>query len=253
MAGGRNRPYQRENDSDEDAETSDSEGEEMEELIEEHAYRLSREQQKRELEAELKRRKAAMRRFQENLDEDWKEMMAPVPVSDSEDELQVNDSEKFSSDGREKVVKNTPTTSSTSKDDTTSRKQKYKKSTALILYEWAKDRPEYEEEKLQLHQEQFRDEQTISRLAFIRLSAKLNLDYKKKQEDYKKERKQEWEKLKKRKWQEMKPQGEDAFRKWAKLEDHKRTKEDKVKYRREVQELRRLYLGTAPDATFEID
>ena len=31
-------------------------------------------------------------------------MMAPVPVSDSEDELQVNDSEKFSSDGREKVV-----------------------------------------------------------------------------------------------------------------------------------------------------
>ena len=51
----------------------------------------------------------------------------------------------------------------------------------------------------------------------------------------------------------MKPQGEDAFRKWAKLEDHKRTKEDKVKYRREVQELRRLYLGTAPDATFEID
>ena len=30
--------------------------------------------------------------------------MAPVPVSDSEDELQVNDGEKFSSDDGEKVV-----------------------------------------------------------------------------------------------------------------------------------------------------
>ena len=70
-------------------------------------------------------------------------------------------------------MKNTPTTSSTSKDSTTSRKQKYKKSTAFVLYEWAKDRPEYEEEKVQLRQQQFRDEQTISRLAFFRLSAKV--------------------------------------------------------------------------------
>ena len=42
-----------------------------------------------------------------------------------------------------------------------------------MLYEWAKDRPEYEEEKVQLRQQQFRDEQTISRLAFFRLSAKV--------------------------------------------------------------------------------
>ena len=51
----------------------------------------------------------------------------------------------------------------------------------------------------------------------------------------------------------MKPQGEDAFKQWAKLEDHKRTKEDKVKRRKEVKEIRRVYLGTTPDATFEID
>jgi len=49
MAGGRNQPYQRENDTDEDAEMSDSEEEEIEELIEEFEYRLSREQRKREL------------------------------------------------------------------------------------------------------------------------------------------------------------------------------------------------------------
>jgi len=253
MAGGRNQPYQRENDTDEDAEMSDSEEEEIEELIEEFEYRLSREQRKRELQAELNRRIAAMRRFKESLDENWEEVMAPVPVSDSEDELEVNDSKKIRSDDGEKLMKNTPTTSSTSKDSTTSRKQKYKKSTAFVLYEWAKDRPEYEEEKVQLRQQQFRDEQTISRLAFFRLSAKLNLDHKQKLEDYKKERKQEWEDLKKRRWQEMKPEGEDAFKQWAKLEDQRRTKEDKIKRRKEVNELRRFYLGSTPDATFEID
>ena len=51
----------------------------------------------------------------------------------------------------------------------------------------------------------------------------------------------------------MKPQGEDAFKKWAKLEDQKRTKEDKVKRRKEIQELRRFYLGSTEDATFEMD
>jgi len=252
MAGGRNKPHQRDNDSDEDSETSDSEEEAIEELIERHDNRLSREQHKRELQAELNRRKAAMRRFQQNLEEDWKAVMAPVAVSDSEDELQVNNSEKIRSDDGEKVIKNTPTTSSTSKDGTVPRKQKYKKSTALILYEWAKDRPEYEEEKNQLRQE-YCDEQTVSRLAFFKLSKKLNLDHKQKLQDYTKERKQEWEDLKKRKWQEMKPQGEDAFRQWAKLEEQKRTKEDKVKHRKEVKELRRFYLGSTPDATFEID
>merc|ERR1712212_385557 len=79
---------------DEDAEMSDSEEEEIEELIEEFEYRLSREQRKRELQAELNRRIAAMRRFKESLDENWEEVMAPVPVSDSEDELEVNDSKK---------------------------------------------------------------------------------------------------------------------------------------------------------------
>jgi len=201
----------------------------------------------------LNRRIAAMRRFKESLDENWEEVMAPVPVSDSEDELEVNDSKKIRSDDGEKLMKNTPTTSSTSKDSATSRKQKYKKSTASVLYEWAKDRPEYEEEKVQLRQQQFRDEQTITRLAFFTLSAKLNLDHKQKLEDYKKERKQEWEDLKKRRWQEMKPEGEDAFKQWAKLEDQRRTKEDKIKRRKEVNELRRFYLGSTPDATFEID
>jgi len=253
MAGGRNQPYQRQDDSDEEAEMSDSEEEEIEELIEEFEYRLSREQRKKELEAELNRRKAAMRRFQENLDENWMEVMAPVPVSDSEDELQENDSEKLRRNDRQKLIKNTPTTSSTSKDRTTPRKQKYKKSTALVIYEWAKDRPEYEEEKRQLRQQQFRDEQTISRMAFFKLSSKLNLDHKQQLEDYKKTRKQEFEDLKKRTWQEMKPQGEDAFKKWAKLEEQKRTKEDKVKRRKEVEQLRRFYLGSTEDATFEMD
>ena len=84
-------------------------------------------------------------------------------------------------------------------------------------------------------------------------SSQLNLDHKQKLEDYKKERKQEWEDLKKRRWQEMKPEGEDAFKQWAKLEDQRRTKEDKIKRRKEVNELRRFYLGSTPDATFEID
>merc|ERR1712126_713378 len=109
-----------------------------------------------------------------------------------------------------------------------------------------------EEEKNQLRQ-QYKDEQTVSRVAFFKLSKKLNLDHKQKSQDYTKERKQEWEDLKKRKWQEMRPQGEDAFRQWAKLEDQKRTKEDKVKHRKEVKELRRFYLGSTPDVTFEID
>ena len=51
----------------------------------------------------------------------------------------------------------------------------------------------------------------------------------------------------------MKPQGEDAFKKWAKLEEQKRTKEDKVKRRKEVKQLRRFYLGSTEDATFEMD
>ena len=51
----------------------------------------------------------------------------------------------------------------------------------------------------------------------------------------------------------MKPEGEDAFKEWAKLEDQRRTKEDKIKRRKEVNELRRFYLGSTPDATFEID
>merc|ERR1712079_469623 len=113
MAGGRNQPYQRENDTDEDAEMSDSEEEEIEGLIEEFEYRLSREQRRRELQAELNRGIAAMRRFKQSLDENWEEVMAPVPVSDSEDELEVNDSKKIRTDDGEKLMKNTPTTSST--------------------------------------------------------------------------------------------------------------------------------------------
>ena len=62
---------------------------------------------------------------------------------------------------------------STSNDGTKPRKQKYKKSTALVMYEWARNRPEYEEERERLRTENYTNEQTIERLAFFRLSAKV--------------------------------------------------------------------------------
>jgi len=84
MAGGRNIHIQRQNDSDE--ETESSEEEEIEELLEDFEYRLRREQRKRDLQAELNRRRAAMRRFTADLNENWDDVMKHVPVSDSEDD-----------------------------------------------------------------------------------------------------------------------------------------------------------------------
>ena len=41
------------------------------------------------------------------------------------------------------------------------------------MYEWARNRPEYEEERERLRTQNYTNEQTIERLAFFRFSAKV--------------------------------------------------------------------------------
>ena len=60
------------------------------------------------------------------------------------------------------------------RDDPEPKKKSFKKSTALLMYEWAKNKPEYEEEK-----ERYRrlnsnySEATIEKMAFFKFSAKV--------------------------------------------------------------------------------
>merc|ERR1711936_1132465 len=89
MAGGRNVPAQRHNDSDDDTESSEDEA--LEELFDEFEYSLSRERRKRELQQELKKRKAAMQRLEKNLNENWDDVMKPIPASDSEDDKEMDE------------------------------------------------------------------------------------------------------------------------------------------------------------------
>jgi len=277
MAGGRNVPAERHNDSDDDTESSEEE--ELEELFDEFEYRLSREQRKRELQQELKRRKAAMQRLETSLNENWEDVMKPIPASDSEDDNPEDEvaeplAKKSSIDpstnspnleesndlpkarklkAEAEQVESPKPGSSISNNSSKSKKKKYRKSTARLMYEWGRNQPEFEEEKENYRAQNYKSEEVIDRLAFFRFSAKHNADQKHKIEQYKKEREKEWAELKTKKREEMKPSNEENFNEWANLELAKRTKEDKIKRRKEVQELRNFYLDGKEDKKFEIE
>ena len=52
--------------------------------------------------------------------------------------------------------------------------------------------------------------------------------------------------------EEITAENKDDFQEWTKVEFAKRAKEDKMKRRKEVQELRNFYLGGQEDKKFEI-
>merc|ERR1712156_596324 len=150
---------QRPDDSDNDTDSSEEEA--MEEMIDAYEYRLAQEKRKRELLQELSRRKGALKRFEEEVNENWNDLMKPIPLSDAED----NKDGK----GTTNEANNSNSSSSIRSDDPEPKKKKFKKSTALLMYEWAKDKPEYEEERERYRQQQSTfSEQTIERLAFFK-------------------------------------------------------------------------------------
>jgi len=277
MAGGRNVPAQRHNDSDDDTESSEDEA--LEELFDEFEYRLSRERRKRELQQELKKRKAAMQRLEKNLNENWDDVMKPIPASDSEDDKEMDetaeplakkssiDPSNISSNSEvnndlpangqlikaNTTAKNPKAGRSASSDSSKLKKRKYRKSTAMLMYEWGRNQPEFQTEKDSYRAQNYKSEEVIERLAFFRFSAKHNEDRKLKIELYKKERQKEWNELKKKKMEEITAENKDDFQEWTKVEFAKRAKEDKMKRRKEVQELRNFYLGGQEDKKFEIE
>merc|ERR1719328_971749 len=209
----------------------------MEEMIEAYEFRLAQEQRKRELLQELSRRKGAMKRFIEELNENWNDLMKPIPVSDDE----LNEAGKVSTNEES----NSNTNSSTLSDGSEPKKKRwFKKSTALLMYEWARNKPEYEEERERYRQQQsYYSEENIERLAFFKFSAKNNAEDRIKSENYQKERQKEWDVMKKQKREEMKDEDEELFKKWSKTEFEKRQKEDKIKRKQEVQVMRQKYLN----------
>jgi len=276
MAGGRNVPAQRHNDSDDDTESSEDEA--LEELFDEFEYRLSRERRKRELQQELKKRKAAMQRLEKNLNENWDDVMKPIPASDSEDDKEMDetaeplakkssiDPSNISSNSEvnndlpangqlikaNTMAKNPKAGRSASSDSSKLKKRKYRKSTAMLMYEWGRNQPEFQTEKDSYRAQNYKSDEVIERLAFFRFSAKHNEDRKLKTELYKKERQKEWNELKKKKMEEITAENKDDFQEWTKVEFAKRVKEDKMKRRKEVQELRNFYLGGQEDKKFEL-
>ena len=63
-------------------------------------------------------------------------------------------------------------------DDPQPKKKRFKKSTALIFYEWAKNKPEYEEEKERYRQLNSNyTEDTIEKLAFFKFSRKVGTKF----------------------------------------------------------------------------
>jgi len=239
MGGRRNGLIRNPDDSDNDTDSSEEEA--MEEMIDAYEFRLAMEQRKRELLQELSRRKGAMKRFIEELNENWNDLMKPIPVSDDE----LNEAGKVSTNEES----NSNTNSSTSSDDSEPKKKRwFKKSTALLMYEWARNKPEYEEERERYRQQQsYYSEENIERLAFFRFSAKNNAEDRIKSENYQKERQKEWDVMKKQKREEMKNVDEELFKKWSRTEYERRQKEDKIKRKQEVEKMRKKYLGDRED------
>jgi len=239
MGGRRNGLIRNPDDSDNDTDSSEEEA--MEEMIDAYEFRLAMEQRKRELLQELSRRKGAMKRFIEELNENWNDLMKPIPVSDDE----LNEAGKVSTNEES----NSNTNSSTLSDGSEPKKKRwFKKSTALLMYEWARNKPEYEEERERYRQQQsYYSEENIERLAFFRFSAKNNAEDRIKSENYQKERQKEWDVMKKQKREEMKNVDEELFKKWSRTEYERRQKEDKIKRKQEVEKMRKKYLGDRED------
>jgi len=243
MGGGKNGLIQRPDDSDNDMDSSEEEA--MEEMIDAYEYRLAQEKRKRELLQELSRRKGALKRFEEEVNENWNDLMKPIPVSDAED----NKDGK----GTTNEANNSNSSSSIRSDNPEPKKKRFKKSTALLMYEWAKDKPEYEEERERYRQQQSTfSEQTIERLAFFKFTAKNNAEDRIKSEKYNEERQKEWDVMKKQKREEMKSGDEEIFKQWLKTAFERRKQEDKIKRKQEVQKMRQKYLGDKEDEIFEI-
>ena len=58
--------------------------------------------------------------------------------------------------------------------------------------------------------------------------------------------------MKKRKREELKSEDEEIFKQWLKITFEKRKQEDKIKRKKEVQKMRKKYLGDKEDKIFEI-
>merc|ERR1712038_1437236 len=104
------------------------------------------------------------------------------------------------------------------------------------MYEWAKNKPEYQEEKERYRQLQSNySEEVIKKLAFFKWSSKHNSEDRIKAEKYKEERQKEWEVMKKRKREQLKSEDEEIFKQWSRCEFERRKEEDKIKRKQEVQ------------------
>merc|ERR1712223_2189309 len=125
--------------------------------------------------------------------ENWNDLMQPIPVSDDE----VNKVGKGSTNEEDN---SNSKTSILSDDSEPKKKRVFKKSTALLMYEWARNKPEYEEERQRYRNLQSNySEETIERLSFFKFSRKYNAEDRIKSEKYKEERQKKKKKKKKKK------------------------------------------------------
>lgn len=125
----------------------------------------------------------------------------------------------------------------------------YRHSTALLMFKWARNQPEFHEEKERVGYQVTQTDEIIERKAFIKFFEKKNKEEKRKLDQENQRRAKEWRMEKRRKRDELK--SKDAYNAWVDKENPRRIKRYQKKRRRDVRELRKLYLDGQEDIKFE--
>jgi len=157
-----------------------------------------------------------------------------------------------SSDEKIDAVPSTSNSNVDMKQSNPSKPKNFQKSLTRIMFEWAREQPEFEINMQNLRDEKFRNEDDLEKFAFFQLFEKRNAEYRAEQDRQRELRVADWEKVKLETKLSFQNSGksEEEFHAWLVTEQSRRVRKNFRRKKREVKRLRIMYLEDRDDEIF---